>query len=136
MFSNPASFRGTEAQERLSQGHTANVSHNECVANCRAHSDRLAEESASEHPPHTLSKETHRTRRQEFNIFRKHLGTHENSHVAMWTAVECSGLFTGFTKVSLRAGSVCQAGVGAGHRVGEKMHPVPGLQLRGQHRSR
>lgn len=41
----------------------------------------------------------------------------------MWTAVECSGLFTGFTKVSLRAGSVCQAGVGAGHRVGEKTHP-------------
>ena len=47
--------------------------------------------------------------------------------------MECRGLFIGSTKVPLRAGSVCQAWVGAGHGAVEKAHGVPVLQQRGKH---
>lgn len=46
--------------------------------------------------------------------------------------MECRGLFIGSTKVPLRAGSVCQAWVGAGHGAVEKAHQVPVLQRRGK----
>lgn len=63
MLTKPALYQRVEAKEHLSQNYTANGSHSGRVANYRAHSNKLAEESAflpPEDPPHTLSQQENR----------------------------------------------------------------------------